>query len=182
MPIKPNIVLIFPYRFLKNTYQRLEIEKYEKYCNVKILDLGNIISPEFSKPITDIGIKGQNIKFLDTTQELIIELNKLDSYDLILNQVGYDNLKGFLINVLIKRSKPRVVSFMNSGHALNKNNNIFYSLLGLMARRLCYFFIAPEYMLMAGRDYIQRGQKYLPSKTKILGGHSWEWSLSLIHI
>ena len=47
MSLKSKIVIIFPYKFSVNNHLRYEIDMYEKYCDVTILEIAPIAAPEY---------------------------------------------------------------------------------------------------------------------------------------
>ncbi len=183
MSLKSKIVIIFPYKFSVNNHLRYEIDMYEKYCDVTILEIAPIAAPEYeSIPPKEKLYKGENIKYLKTFKELISELSKFDDSVLIINPIpAFDGFRELIVNFLITRSKSRVISIMNPGLHINTlhKRNFFKSFLGLMLRKLYYFFNAPDYFFVAGSEFYNKSKKYLPSKTKNLFGHSYDYSFVL---
>ena len=47
MSLKSKIIIIFPYKFSVNNHLRYEIDMYEKYCDVTILEIASIAAPEY---------------------------------------------------------------------------------------------------------------------------------------
>ncbi len=178
---KPNIIIIFPYTLLKNNYQRFEIDKFEKHCNVTIINLGLFIFPKFASPLNTSRFDSANVKNIASIKALAHELEKYKNNDLIFNCVSIDHhgYKTILINYLLKKSKPKVISFLNHGLPIDIiSKNKYKSLIGKLLRRILYFFIPSDYFFVAGDKYFQLINQYLPKSTQIIKGHSWEYSNS----
>ena len=182
---KPNIIIIFPYTLLKNSYERFEIDKFEKYCNVTIINLGLFIFPKFASPPDISKFNWVNVKNIASIAALAHELERYKNNDLIFNTVNIEQhgYKSLLINFLLKKSNPKVISFLNHGlHIDITSKNKYKQLIGQQLRRILYFFIPSDYFFVAGDKYFQIINQYLPKSTQIIKGHSWEYSNSFFSI
>jgi len=176
---KPNIIIIFPYTFLKNNYKRFEIDKFEKYSNVTIINLGLFIFPKFASPPDISKFDWVNVKNIASIKALAHELERYKNDDLIFNTVNIEQhgYKSLLINFLLKKSNPKVISFLNHGLPIDIiSKNKYKQFIGKQLRRILYFFIPPDYFFVAGDKYFQIINQYLPKSTQIIKGHSWELS------
>ena len=178
-----SIIVVYPYRFLKNHSIRFELDQLNKYVNVIVWDLGGLLNPFFIQKSESKDFYSDSYKYIhiNTFKSFFYELNKLKGSVLFFQVVRVINFKTWLIFNLIGLSRHRFIVFDNSGirflDSRKKLRNRSLEYKNLLRKSST---ITPDYYLSSGSSSSSEHLKYNSKKIQSIKGSSWEYSNSLL--
>ena len=192
--IKPNLIIIFPYRFRAFDRERFEISCLKKKFNVEILELIEYLHPHFQKAYMTKD-ESEDIKRIDDFKKFKTKISTFSELDqtFIINFVPVTNFKELRVNNLINKTKFVTINFNNPGvprvvdtknialKFFYKMQNIFEIftfkflknlLIELTARIINRLLVqkTKKYVIVAGKEY-ETGQNFE------IPGHSYDYNI-----
>ena len=191
--LTPLIIVAVDSKFKYFDYQRFEIDYLKKYCNIKILDLGELYSKSYYGSISAVEYRGQDITSVSTYRKLFKEImalksNSLRSNTVVMNFIRPTSFASLCFLIAINKLAIKSVVYYNSGWPIvpKKNRLTFRFIMKGSLRR---FFntcgslidISPTHYLYAGNYWKSvcesRKNKF---KTSLIAGSTWDYSNFLI--
>lgn len=112
---KPLYIVIYPYRFTEHIFNYLELDVFQKHCEVQVWDLSPLLTANFSNTYSTERLEKSEIIIIRTLSEFIKRLKNINSkiYNLnicVFNALPYQSILDLICNYLIYRylKKPSV--------------------------------------------------------------------------
>jgi len=180
---KPNLIILYPYRFRTFDRTRFEISCLKKKFNVVIFELIEYLHPHFQKAYMTRD-ESEDIERIADFKKFATKMSTFTDIDqtFIINFVPVTNFKELRVNNLLKKTKFIAINFNNPGvprvidtnnlvlkfifkikdiinrFTLNLLKNLFIEFLTRIINRLIIS-KTKKYIIVAGIEY-ETGQKY----------------------
>lgn len=198
---KKLVLFLFPVKVRKIIFSRydiLEIEKKLKY-KVEVHELINFFHPGFGKSFLN-NYKNKNIKSFnslnDWKKRFFFLLKKYDDI-LVVKEIQNRTLNAFIINMLLKKSKVKILEFPTVQAPIPNTKNNFFEKVIIFTNALKqnpkkitnyikhFFFVylekifdfCPDFLFKSGSQSLTSRQ--VDKRTKVLLGNSFDFNISL---
>lgn len=130
--MRPLVVVIYPYKFHEFVYELLELDRFERYCEVEVWDVSALLTAGFSMAVSAERSSRRTVFAVATWQEFIgrvltIRRASADRKICIINELPANSSSELLATLMVGgllRSKPvLIVDLYNGGIPLRETRS-----------------------------------------------------------
>jgi len=178
-----KLVILYAYRFRDFDWQRYELEFLSDYLEVHVHELIDALTPEFSVSYANQSELPNVLRF-SSIRSWHKEFNKVSENSIIFSYIPSTSFKLLVLNLLMKRSRSKVVAFRTGGVPFSSlrldpnKRDLPKSIKDTLhfVRRNLLRVIKPDLVVVGGSEELLRVKRDFPKSVKVVLANSSDFS------
>ena len=178
-----KLIVIWPYRFRDFDWQRFEFDYLTPHVEIHVHELIDALTPEFGAAYANQSELPNVLRF-SSIRSWHKEFKKVSENSIIFSYLHSTSFKLLVLNILIKLSRSKVVSFRTGGVPFSSlrldpnKRDLPQSIKGTLhfARRNLLRIVRPDLVGVGGSEELLRVKRDFPKSVKVVLANSSDFS------